>query len=195
MTAPAEELPTSWTVYRLPRSHWHAHLHNFAWDRVTPKSLPTRIATFVQAVADGNAPHLILTGEPGIGKSHLGVGVYRALTAILGTAVVSWHNVPAFFEAVKRSYDSDYDPWTEFEDARRLVVLDDFFGREFTPHEKDLLVPRLLGVASENNAALLITMNPDVQELPQRLHRHEISRLLADATIIPMTAEKDWRRG
>jgi len=184
------------TVYRLPRSHWHAALWNFEWTTVHPPSLEGRVTSFLHAVQDRQAPHMLLTGSPGIGKTHIGVGVYRAATVVWGTELCTWVNVPAFCEAVKRSYDGkDPDPWLDIEDAKRLVVLDDLFGRELTGHEKDQILSRLLDVTYTNNAGVLATMNQDVQELQARLPPHEVSRLLADATIIPMRASKDRRRG
>src|SRR4051812_27699714 len=97
------------TVFRLPRSHWHCHLWNFEWENCQPKSLKDRVSGFVQDTADGKAPHLLLTGSPGIGKSHIGVGVYRALSSALGTQLITWINVPAFCEMVKRSYSDGMD--------------------------------------------------------------------------------------
>jgi len=184
------------TVFRLPRSHWHAALWNFEWDKVHPPSLKDRVTAFLLAVQDSKAPHLLLTGDPGAGKTHIGVGVYRVATTVWGTAMVSWINVPAFCERVKRSYgDNAADPWEDIESARRLVVLDDLFGKELTNHEKDQVITRLLDTIYQNGAALLATMNPPAEELKSRLPPHEVSRLLADSTIIPMRALKDWRRG
>lgn len=183
-------------MFRLPRSHWHCHLWNFEWTAVTPTSLQQRITSFLHEVTDGKAPHLLLTGAPGIGKSHLGVGVYRTACTVWGTELVSWINVPAFCDAVKRSYRPDeVDPWEDYQAARRLVVLDDLFGRDLSQHEAAQIVYRLIDTAYQNGAAVLVNMNQDVKELTGRLAAHEISRLLAGSTIIPMTAKKDYRRG
>lgn len=190
--------PTSeqrgWTVFRLPRSHWHCHLWNFDWASVTPKKLQEVVRSFVEAVDAGNAPHLLMTGTPGIGKSHIGVGIYRALSTTLGTQRTTWINVPSFCEQVKRSYGQEVDPWQDIEDARSLVVLDDLFARELSAHEKDQIITRLLDTAYQNNAAVVCTMNPAYEELAHRLPAHEISRLLANSQIIPMTSTKDFRR-
>jgi DNA replication protein DnaC len=185
----------SWTVYRVPPSHYHAHLWNFEWAAVKPARLQEQVLVFLHGVEQGKAPHLLLTGAPGIGKSHIGVGAYRVAAAVWGTGLVTWLNVPAFCEAVKRGYGGAVDPWVEYEEARRLVVLDDLFGKELTGHEKDQIVTRLLDTAYMNNAAVLVTMNQSHTELPVRLPAHEVSRLLASATIIPVSAGKDWRRG
>ena len=186
-----------WTVFRLPRSHWHCQLSNFEWGSVTPASLRKHINAFAAQVLAGEAPHLILTGNPGIGKSHLGVSVYRTLSAQLGTQLVTWVNIPNFCESVKRTY-KDGEPdvaWPDFEGAKRLVVLDDLFGRDLSPHEVSQIVYRMIDTAYQNGAAVLVNMNQDVKELQSRLASHEISRLLAKSTIIPMTATKDYRRG
>ncbi len=183
------------TVHRLPRSHWHCMLWNFEWGSVQPTSLEDRALAFLHGVQDAKAPHLILTGAPGIGKTHIGVGIYRTASVVWGTGLVTWLNVPAFCEVVKQSYSGEADPWEDVTAATRLVVLDDLFGKELTAHEKDQVVTRLLDTAYQNNAAVLATMNQDVKELSARLPAHEISRLLADSTIIPMKATKDWRRG
>lgn len=187
-------LPESWTILRLPRSHWHAQLNNFEWASVTPRALKVEIEKFVAATESGLAPHLVLTGAPGIGKSHLGAGCYRTLSVTFGTELVTWLNVPHFCELVKRSYSDGTDPWADVEGARRLIVLDDLFGRALSPHEADQIVYRLIDTAYRGGSAIIANMNQDVSELPSRLAGHEVSRLLASATIIPMAAGKDWRR-
>lgn len=190
------------TVYRLPRSHWHCTLKDFSWEAVRPAAAREHIARFLAAVvvdkassAATAASHLILTGAPGIGKTHIGVAVYRAAAAKLGTLDVTWCNVPDFCEQVKRSYKQDGgDPWEDIEAATRLVVLDDLFGRDLSVHETGQIVYRLIDTVYRNEADLLVTMNQDIDELSARLAAHEISRLLADATVLAMSASRDWRR-
>lgn len=183
-----------WTVYRLPKSHWHCRLSNFEWAGVKPLKLRAEIDAFIAAVVAGKDPHCLLTGLPGCGKSHLGVAVYRAITAQLGTGQVTWLNVPSFCEKVKRSYGpGSVDPWEDVEDASRLVVLDDLFGRDLSQHEIGQIVYRLIDTAYQRGAAVLVNMNQDVKELQARLASHEISRLLKGVRIIPMSSNKDWR--
>jgi len=143
-------------VFRLPRSHWHCTLWNFTWETVRPARLQEHVLAFLHGVQDGKAPHLILTGHPGIGKTHLGIGAYRAGSVTWGTELVTWLNVPAFCERVKRAYDqSVMDPWYDVEAAKRLVVLDDLFGKALTAHERDQILVRLLDTCYQNGAALL----------------------------------------
>lgn len=178
------------TVFRLPRVLWHCTFETFDWRGVAPASLYQHLQTLLQAVAGTGAPHILLSGLPGIGKTHLGVATYRAASAQVGTALVTWLHVPTFCETVKQSYsEPDLDPWADVQEARRLVVLDDLFGRELTSHEKDQIITRLVDLVYTNGAALLATMNQSLDELRARLPPHEISRLLSQCTIIPMRAE------
>ena len=110
----------------------------------------------------------------------------------------TWLNIPAFCDKVKSTYGPDADagdPIADYQDARSLVVLDDLFGRELTPHEAGQIVNRLLDVAYQNGAALLVTLNQTHKELAAILPQHEILRLLSHAAIIPVSsiAEEDWR--
>lgn len=183
------------TVFRLPRSHWHCTLSGFQWAGVKPASLQSHVTTFLLGLERGEAPHLLLQGAPGIGKTHLSVASYRWAAARLGTAVVTWLNVPAFCEVVKAGYGNEgVDPWPDVEGATRLVVLDDLFGRVLSQHEASQIVYRLIDTAYRNGAAVLATMNQEVDELRALLPGHEISRLLADAIILGMSSSKDWRR-
>lgn len=159
-----------------------------------PPSLRERVEDFVTRVVRGESPHLILTGEPGIGKTHLGVGIYRAVVFTLGTLPVILINVPKFCDEVKASYGKDYDPFDEYREASRLVVLDDLFGRDLSPHEIDQVVYRLIDIAYQNNAAIFLNMNNEVQSLATFLRPHEVSRLLQESTIIPVKSSRDWRR-
>lgn len=193
----ALEFPQGHTIFRVPRSHWHAQLANFAWQDVRPTGTRPAIEQWWQKVTVGGCPHLLMTGLPGCGKSHIAVGLYRAATVLFGTERVTYVHVPSFCETVKRGYgdDSALHAWNDIEAAERLVVLDDLFGRELTAHDKDQIFTRILETAYSNNAALVATMNPSVDELKLRLPPHEISRLLADAVVIPMIGASDRRRG
>lgn len=196
-TTLGRKLESSSTVFRLPRSHWHCGIHNFTWDAVLPKALRAHYTAFLKLIATNPEPrHLLLTGPPGIGKTHLGVAAYRYMAGVVGTELATWINVPTFCDRVKSAYSDTYNPMLEYADAKRFVVLDDLFGRDLTAHEASQIVYRLLDIAYQNGASAVITMNQDATVLAERLPAHEVSRLLAGATIIPMTGVDggDWRR-
>ncbi len=185
----------SWSILGLPPSHYHAQLSNFDWAAVHPPSLEEHIKTFLAEVGEGKNSHLLLTGEPGIGKSHIGVGVYRAAITLFGTQLATWISVPDFCQAVKISYGGGEDPFDVITQAQNLVVLDDLFGRELSGHEISQILARLIDTCYQNDAAMMITMNPAVGELGSFLRPHEVSRILANSKIIPVKADRDWRRG
>ena len=194
---PTTEAKNCPTVWGLPRSHWHCSLDNFNWQATRPLPLRDRVFSFLAAVENGEKPHLILTGSAGIGKSHLGVAAYRHAAAHWGTRLTMWLSVPDFCDQVKAGYNRDtpgLDPFEEYEDARRLVVLDDLFGRDLSAHEASAIVYRLINVAYQNGAAMLVTMNQPAESLSSRMAQHETSRLLAEATVITMSADVDYRR-
>lgn len=184
----------SWAILGLPRSHWHCQLENFEWSAVRPRSLEDAVSSFVDEVLAGGDPHMILHGDPGIGKSHLGVGIYRRVVAEFGTQLATWINVPSFCDRVKESYQDQTSPWAEYREARRLVVLDDLLGRELSSHEISQIVYRLIDTAYLNGAAVVINMNQDINEASLHLRPHEMSRILAGAIEVPMSADGDWRR-
>lgn len=188
------DLSISPTVFRLPRSHWHCDLETFQWDRLHPASLQKHYEQFLTQLVDGGAAHLLLTGAPGIGKTHLGVVAYRWAAARLGTELTTWINIPTFCSRVKQAFSSDFDPMLEYEAARRLVVLDDLFGRDLSAFEASQIVYRLIDSAYQNGASVLITMNQPADDLKNRLPAHEVSRVLAGAQIAALTSAKDWRR-
>lgn len=185
----------SWSILGLPPSHYHAQLSNFDWAAVHPPSLEKHIRSFLSEVEEGKNSHLLLTGSPGIGKSHIGVGVYRAAISLFGTQLATWISVPDFCQAVKISYGGGADPFEIISQAKNLVVLDDLFGRELSGHEISQILARLIDTCYQNDAAMLITMNPPVEKLESFLQPHEISRILANSKIIPVKADRDWRRG
>jgi len=191
------DLQSSLTVFRVPRSHWHCTLENFVWDAVHPPSLRKHLLQFLHTVATGGNAHLILTGPPGLGKTHLSIAAYRRMVTQVGTILTTWINIPSFCDRVKNTYTTMGgpvgDPVGDYSEALTLVVLDDLFGRDLTQHEASQIVNRLLDVAYQNDAAVLVTMNQDIGELSARLPQHEISRLLAHSTVIPISGERDWR--
>jgi len=188
-------LEGSWSVLGLPPSHYHAQLSNFDWDAVHPPSLHKHIQSFLSEIQEGKNSHLLLTGSPGIGKSHIGIGVYRAAISLFGTQLATWISVPDFCQAVKISYGGGGDPFEIISQAKNLVVLDDLFGRELSGHEISQILARLIDTCYQNDAAMFITMNPAVGELGKFLQPHEVSRILANSKIIPVKADRDWRRG
>lgn len=65
----------SQTVFGVPPSHRGKQLANYDWS--ARPNTAERVAQFIYAAEAGKAPHLILTGSVGTGKTHIAVGLYR----------------------------------------------------------------------------------------------------------------------
>jgi DNA replication protein DnaC len=183
--------PSSNTVHGIPRSHWHCHLHNYEEpkDRVVEA-----VSAFLDEWKAGTvpAPHLLLTGKQGRGKTHLAVGIYRSAVYETNIQECAYIHVPNFCVRVKKSYGGGEDPFQETEEAS-LVVLDDIFGADLTEHEITKILTRLITTAYDRNQALVVTSNYSVKGISDILHPHELSRLLQNSTVLNMASERDHR--
>lgn len=186
-------MKSSSSVYGLPRSHWHCHLSNYKHDPAG--NLEAHTEHFTQLITANKHPHVLMTGPPGTGKTHLGVGLWRWAVAELGDIkAATWVHIPSFCDTVKRTYGLQEgqtpDVWQEFTEVRRrLYILDDIAGRELTPHEVNNILARLIGIVYEQGAALVMTTNLSVEELGTIFHPHEMSRMLADGEVWQFTGE------
>ena len=184
----------SWTILGVPRSHRHCQLSNFDWSAILPASTQQTILEFLVGVKQRKAPHLFLTGKPGAGKTHLSIGIYRAAALLFGTRTCCWIDSADFCRDVKQAFnDPDWAPFDAIEDARNLLVIDDLFGRALSGYDMDQSISQLIDTCYKNNAALVVTMNPDLPELAEHLAPHELSRILQNNIHIPIRANRDWR--
>lgn len=172
----------SWTIYRLPADHWHCQLSNFDWG-VHP-GLEAAVRQFVAQIDLGEAPKMLLTGPPGVGKTHLTVGLYRLMAKRFGTSDSYWCEVPVLYDQVKAGIDRGDRPMEELQQARKFVALDDLYGRDPSPWEvSNILVPAI-NYAQRNKVALVASTNYSIQQLNQRLNPHELDRLTARALVV-----------
>lgn len=177
----------SWTVFNIPPSHYHCQLHNFAWERAP--HVHDVVLEFLEKVMQEKAPHLVLLGPPGTGKSHLLYGIYR--WAVLQENLMVTHalHVPSFCDRVKGLFDSGLDPFDEVKPSKFLIALDDIFGRELSNYDLRTTIPKVLEIVNHNRAALVATTNYTVDELTDILAPHEADRLLERATVVEVQGE------
>lgn len=184
------DTPSSETIHRIPRQHRHCHLYNFDWDRTSigPKG-EGAIEAFLSDWEEGDDPHLILSGKTGTGKTHLAVGIYRYGVFKSDLVESVYVHVPSFSDLVKKSFSDDsFDPM-EYVQKAGLLVLDDIFGRKLGKWESEQLIPRLLSLAYNNAAALVITTNYGKKKIASRLDPHETSRLFSNSRMLEFTGE------
>lgn len=182
MTTPHVDIEGSWTVHSLPRVLWHCQLNNLDWSKCGGAVIP--VLDFMSAAVEGEATRLLLIGEPGLGKSHIGAGLFRWGVLQWDTLNCIFVHVPTFCDEVKQKYSLDLDPYADLREAKRLIILDDVFGRELTEHELTQIVPRIIEIAYANGAAVVVTMNQTITQARKRLAPHEFDRLISGARFL-----------
>lgn len=193
---PFADVPSSETVHGLPPRHWHCHLGNFDWSVVTNGSAKAAtVRRFLDAHLEGEQGNLLLIGAVGAGKTHIGVGIYRAVVATEDLTKATWLHVPSVAEQVKARFDDKTmpDPLERL-DTARLVVLDDLYGREPTDWERSQIHTRLIDTAYRNGASLVLTDNHGTNGLQAQLAAHEWSRLQERATVLDFFEDDDYRK-
>lgn len=142
------------------------------------------------------SPNLLFLGPPGTGKTHLGVGIYRWAVAMTDLTEAVYVHIPSFCDEVKRSFDErgGPDPFDPIRSARFLLILDDIFGRDLSDWEKANVVPRLVDMAYQNRASLVLSSNVALSQIEEILRQHEVSRILENATVLKFRGE-DHRLG
>lgn len=177
------------TVHRVDRDHQHCTLESFRWDWLEndPAGVAAAVRDFQDAHLAGEAPHLLLLGPQGTGKTHLLYGLYRwAVWHADLSEAVAFH-VGTFCRDVKRAFDGNVpDPWGELRRAR-FMALDDLFGRDLTDWETSQVLAPLIDVASRDRMSLVVTDNRLPEQLEAKLNPHEASRLFARATVVWVT--------
>lgn len=187
--------PAEWesspAVFRIPEDHHHCTLANFVF---TPAARDA-VIWFGRELHAGNAPHLILTGLQGNGKSHLSVALYRHAVWHFGTQDCWWGDIPDFCNRVKRGMDEGIseDLLIDSQEAVKFVAMDDVWGRPLTPWEMDNVVFRILSAAISNKAALVVTTNYSKAQIGERLAPHEMDRLLQHPSKVIEFKGNSWR--
>lgn len=189
-----EDVPSSETVRGLPREHWGCHLSNFDFSVLSNGDAKwAAVAAFMDEHENGDAPHLLLLGREGAGKSHIATGLYRWAVYRYDLSYAAFVHVPSFSHAYKKSFRGDApDPFDDIEGSR-FLVLDDPFGRQPSDWELAQVIPRLVDIAYRERMSLVVTANQDRKAFRRSLEPHEVSRLFDGAIEIRFFEEADYR--
>lgn len=182
--------PGSETILGIPRSHWEKQLSNYDWS--TRPNTATVVWEFIRKAQQREAPHLLLCGNVGTGKTHIGVGLFRWAAMLEGTMRSAFINMPEFYKLVKSNYGTGHDPIDDIRSADFLVVMDDpFAGNKLHPGDFDILFS-CIDIVYQNRAAMVWTMNDDLEYLRSTLQDHEYDRVMANSQVCEFTGPS-WR--
>jgi DNA replication protein DnaC len=182
------------SVFNIPPSHQDKQLNNYAWS-ARPQTAKM-VEEFMDRALMGQAPHLLLTGAVGTGKTHIAVGLHRWAVAQVGTLRAAFVECEPFFKEVKRTYGKPdvHDPLDDIRAANFMVTLDDPFAQPKMHGGDFSILFNLIGAAHRNRAALVWTMNHTVDQLHNFLAVHEVDRVLEGAMIAEFVGNS-WRPG
>lgn len=195
------DFDVSSTVYGVPKSHWECSLKNFRFPHEGARadlddyleSLNERIEYREENGRMPNEPptNVLMTGPTGVGKTHLSVGIYRWAVLRADLSDVRFVEVPKFCRQVRKGFDSGEDPFEKVEDVEVLLVLDDLFGEDLKPYDKNHILPRLITDAYRNKASIVSTTNLNKEEVSKKFHPHQMSRLLQNGVTWNFTGEDE----
>lgn len=184
--SPTIDQPVSSTVLDLPRSHWHCSLRNFDWSEWSKGDIE-KVMGWMDDTRARRAPHLLLVGNIGTGKTHIGVALYRWAVYVSELEAIpadsAFIHVDTLLGQLAAShFPSDQEEvWADVEDVRFCAVLDDLFGSQYNDRRLQYIA-RLIDTLHRNGAALVVTSNIAAEKwLDRGMAAHERSRLLENA--------------
>lgn len=157
-------------------------------------------------VADGEISNLVLVGPPGVGKSHLAVGIVKAIVRQTEEAYEAavqamtdrwprvplspmWANVADLIVNLRTEIGAPLDDHHASQDVRDLrahpttVVLDDL-GREKASDWTGEVVYALVNARYENRLPTIVTSNLSPAELAASPYWPAVSRLAEDGRLV-----------
>lgn len=182
-------------IFDLPKKYWDKAYSNF--DDYTENLKTKKDSCYQFAKGETDKKSLVMVGNVGAGKTHLGVMVAKNLAMVKGSLGIR--------EATCRFCVAD-ELFTKFNDLvfekkskmdfidellrNDLLIIDDLGVANFTPSKQENLY-LLINRAYLNEKRLLITSNFTLEQLSE-LDERIVSRLIEMAIVLKFD-EKDFR--
>lgn len=149
-----------------------------------------RMKHFTETFVPGSGENLLLTGTCGVGKSHLGAAVTKAL--IHKGYSCLFINVPKLLSKIKGTYNRDpevtEEQWLELLETVDLLVLDDIGSEYRGNHEAESWAVKKLFeiIDSRQGKSTIFTTNHNSEELTKHLGSRNVSRMMNGTTVLKM---------
>jgi len=179
---------------RIPKHFNHATLDNYDAHRPNLKNCLHIARDFVDHYAFDNFKGLYLTGPTGVGKTHLAVGILKALIergydGVFYNVVDLLDNIRATFDP-KSPIEAKNRLFHDFE--RQIFILDDFGVQKTSTWVTDRLYA-LINRRYQDCKTILITSNISLNDLLLRVDNALSSRIIDMCEEIEIKAD-DYRR-
>ncbi|MBI1801243.1 MAG: ATP-binding protein [Chloroflexi bacterium] len=141
---------------------------------------------------------LLLSGRPGIGKSHLAAAIANRL--IKSQTLVLFLNVPELLSFLRAGFaanqtdDPDFDKRLQTIKDFPVLILDDWGAHSDTPWADEQLY-LILNYRTERVLPTVVTTNLPLQELEPRVRSRLMNRRIGQVIKISAPEEADYRLG
>jgi len=180
------------TAFGVPSEMAGCGWNNWVEPQIKNKSLHDECARSIALIREwqGKPPLLMLSGIPGIGKTHMAVATLARRIKAKGGAGVTWLRYPKICEMLKNGETITKNPLKDTLRDRRLLVIDDF-GQGYTTAWMGLEIFAVICDRIDNGRPTIITTNlipRDIEEISSALR----SRLHA-SLVLKSNGMEDWR--
>ncbi len=182
----AEVIQTEIDDARIPQRFAKASLDTFETRTSALKELKKKAKKYVEEYSLENSKGLYIYGQTGVGKTHIAVGILKALIARGFEGV--FYNVVDLLDAIRSTYDPKNSgiPKNRLERdlKRQIIVLDDFGMQKMSSWVADRLYA-LINRRYQDCKTIVITSNITMQDVRNSV---QVDRSLA-SRIIDMCVE------
>ncbi len=173
-----------------------ATLKNYAIQNESQIEALKKAIEFIEKIAEHKPARLMYFGDPGLGKSHLAMGIVKVVETRLQKTCL-FLEVPALKNLIKSSWSRE-SSLTEVEIIKAisevdLLILDDVGAEGITPWTKELMFTIL---NSRLSRSLLVTTNMKLADIYQEYGAKIADRLLENMSkrdIVKLEANHSYR--
>lgn len=149
-----------------------------------------KVKAYAEGFGSNCGESLLLTGNPGTGKTHLAAAATNYIVKELGMPV-RFGSFLELLENLKKGFGSADDLGRELVDVPLLVI--DDLGKERQSEWSNAVLYRVINGRYENYAPVIITTNEDLQTLRHNVGEATFSRIIEMCDGVSMNGE-DYRQ-